>query len=422
MRGVWIAFPIAMGSISIAHAQAQLTRLGIAQPTPPSQLSGAQSLYEGANGDLNTRLLQGGALVGAGNALYVQPGTGASFSVVCTGGCSGGSSLGATVAASLPSLTGSASNLYESLSGGLYTQLIQGSSTVGSGNPLYVQFPSVQTVSLASGSALVGGVEIYDGAGSNKLAVNSSGQVAIQAPLSLPLPTGAATAANQASVQGAAWAAPAPAAMVVSGAVYNTVPLTLANTQSAALQADSNGYLKANVAAGAAVGATSSNFSSSFPGAGTAIGAKNSGGNMTNLSVDASNHLYTDDVSVVAAIQAASITPPFPIHLNAYPANWTKASATATGTTSPITLFAAAGAGMKNYLTGYDCSNTSNTPVLVYFLYGTSTIWTAYLQGNNGKNFSFPTPISTSPNASLQFESSTSVNGINCSATGYWGS
>jgi hypothetical protein len=50
---------------------------------------------------------------------------------------------------------------------------------------------------LAAGSNNIGGVELIDSGGTNKLGINSSGQAAIQAPPSLPLPSGAATAANQ---------------------------------------------------------------------------------------------------------------------------------------------------------------------------------------------------------------------------------
>lgn len=50
---------------------------------------------------------------------------------------------------------------------------------------------------IPAGSAVIGGVKVYDGGGTNQLAVNGSGQAAVQAPPSLPLPTGAATAANQ---------------------------------------------------------------------------------------------------------------------------------------------------------------------------------------------------------------------------------
>jgi hypothetical protein len=43
----------------------------------------------------------------------------------------------------------------------------------------------------------------------------------------------------------------APTNALVGGAIYNSTPLTVSNTQSAALQSDANGYLKVNLAANA---------------------------------------------------------------------------------------------------------------------------------------------------------------------------
>lgn len=64
---------------------------------------------------------------------------------------------------------------------------------------------SVNVISLpglGAGSALIGGVKLYDAGGTNQAAINGSGQLAIQAPPTLPLPTGAATAALQAALNG----------------------------------------------------------------------------------------------------------------------------------------------------------------------------------------------------------------------------
>lgn len=63
-------------------------------------------------------------------------------------------------------------------------------------------------------------------------AVNSSGQVAIQAPPSLPLPTGAATAANQTNVQGTA-GSPGSTVSTVQGISGATpIPVNLAAATS----------------------------------------------------------------------------------------------------------------------------------------------------------------------------------------------
>ena len=70
------------------------------------------------------------------------------------------------------------------LTGG-FTKVNQGAAEVGAKWSVQVDNSSAIPVSLASlpslasGSALVGGVEIYDGAGTNKLAVDASGQITI---------------------------------------------------------------------------------------------------------------------------------------------------------------------------------------------------------------------------------------------------
>lgn len=75
------------------------------------------------------------------------------------------------------------------------------------------------------------------------------------------LPTGASTSANQTTIDGRFTAVTgtknagtAAASSWLTGAVYNSTPLTLTNTQQASLQADANGYLKVNVASGGAGG------------------------------------------------------------------------------------------------------------------------------------------------------------------------
>lgn len=75
----------------------------------------------------------------------------------------------------------------------------------------------------------------------------------------------------------------------VSG-VYNSAAPTYASGQRADLQADTNGFLKVNIAAGAAAGGTSSTFNAAFPGPGTAIGFSD-GANMKPGLVDGSGNL-----------------------------------------------------------------------------------------------------------------------------------
>jgi len=74
------------------------------------------------------------------------------------------------------------------------------------------------------------------------------------------------------------------------GGVFNSSPPTLTNTQRGDLQLDTNGFLKVNIAAGAAAGGTSSTFGAAIPATGTAMGASD-GTNMQPIRVDGSGNL-----------------------------------------------------------------------------------------------------------------------------------
>lgn len=97
-----------------------------------------------------------------------------------------------------------------------------------------------------------------------------------------------ATSANLATLTGTKNAGAAASNSWLAGAVFNSTPLTLTDTQQASLQADANGYLKVNVAAGGASGGTSSTFAAAFPATGTAIGMSQ-GGNMVALTGTSNN-------------------------------------------------------------------------------------------------------------------------------------
>lgn len=75
---------------------------------------------------------------------------------------------------------------------------------------------------------------------------------------------------------------------LLTGGIYNSTPITLTNGQGSATQFDANGYLKVNIAAGAAAGGTSSTFGAAFPSTGTAAGMS-VGGNMVALTGTGSN-------------------------------------------------------------------------------------------------------------------------------------
>ncbi len=72
--------------------------------------------------------------------------------------------------------------------------------------------------------------------------------------------------------------------------VYNSSPPTVTSGQRYSLQIDANGFLKVNIAAGAAAGGTSSTFAAAVPSVGTAVGFSD-GTNMQLGRVDGSGNL-----------------------------------------------------------------------------------------------------------------------------------
>lgn len=127
-----------------------------------------------------------------------------------------------------------------------------------------------------------------------ELPTDGTGQVTV---------SGVATAANQVTAQSSLTniesytsrllssagpatpgAVPAPTTFLLGGLKYNAAPLTFVDGDTGSFQGDANGYLKVNIAAGAAAGGTSSTFGAAFPGPGTAAGY-NDGTNMQGARV-----------------------------------------------------------------------------------------------------------------------------------------
>jgi hypothetical protein len=194
---------------------------------------------------------QGGSAVATGNALYVQPGTSALFSVNLTQ--VDGTALGAPSAYGTPpgavnvvgvnaNVTASALPTGAATSANQPTNASQASTTSG------------QTGHLVQG-AVTTAAPSYTTGQTDPLSLDTVGNLRVNVTTSA-LPTGAASASNQTNVQGVVGNATAPADMVVGGAVYNSTPLTLTNGQSSALQADANGYLNVHIQAGAGSGGT----------------------------------------------------------------------------------------------------------------------------------------------------------------------
>ncbi len=83
--------------------------------------------------------------------------------------------------------------------------------------------------------------QLVDSGGANIAGVDSSGRVAVQAPPSMPLPSGASTVTNQTAIQVLQGGFAAAANAVQVAGVYNSVLPTITSGSAVALQVDTNG-------------------------------------------------------------------------------------------------------------------------------------------------------------------------------------
>ena len=110
---------------------------------------------------------------------------------------------------------------------------------------------------------------------------------------------------------------------------------------------------------------------------------------------------------------ATTVVPPGDTPLRNY-------NSTTAGTAT--TLFAAAGAGVKNYVTGLQCSNSSVTAQTVALSdVGQVNPTTIYLGSGMASNITFNPPLVTAANTAFTFTASTGVTTIACSGQGYTG-
>lgn len=87
------------------------------------------------------------------------------------------------------------------------------------------------------------------------------------------------------------------------------------------------------------------------------------------------------------------------------------------------TLLAAAGAGVKIYMTGFSCTNTGATNSLVTFQSGAAgtAIWITINPAGSGSNGTIVPPVATAANTLLNVVFGSSSTSQSCSFTGYTG-
>ena len=166
--------------------------------------------------------------------------------------------------------SGQRNSLLLDASGNLKVNIAAGASAGGTSSAVGAAVPSAATAAgFSDGANLRLGV--VDGSGFQKVNIAAS-SAAVQ--VAGTIADGSADSGNSVKI----------------GGTYNSVAPTVASGQRYGLQIDANGFLKVNIAAGAAAGGTSSTFGAAVPAVGTAIGATD-GTNMQLVHVDGSGNL-----------------------------------------------------------------------------------------------------------------------------------
>ena len=351
----------------------------------------------------------------AGNLLVnvkVGGGTGTSSSFSATFPATG-TAAGAEYLSSAPSLTsGQMVALQVTSAGSLHTTVdntnANGSAVSASSSPVVIASDQAAvaikaaSASIASGafaSGSIGSGAVASGAfASGALASGSiaSGAIAAGAYVSGSVLSGAFASGSLAAgsmvdlltMRGAVGAGTAPADALIGGAVYNSTPLTVGNTQSAALQSDANGFLKVNVAAGmAAVNQTQVNgstYSVTNPGfteitdgtnGAAAVKPASTPSPATDKSLSVTINAGSNGIVALGqATKANSV--PVTFASDQDPCSYAqKSSAPITITTATTTQLVAVSGSTSIYVCGFSfsASNVVTTANTLYFEYGTST-------------------------------------------------
>jgi len=175
-------------------------------------------------------------------------------------------------------------------------------------------------VGLSAGSNLVGGVEIYDASGVNKLAVNASGQIAVSNfPATQPVSgTVAVTESGTWTVRVvgntgavldfAGQNAAAPANALLIGGEFNTTPTTISSGNASPLQLDASGNLLVNVKAGSSGNAAAGPTGSAIPASADYQGI-NVGGTLRGATgVNPSGTVYAEQMDVTSVAGTTAVT------------------------------------------------------------------------------------------------------------------
>lgn len=251
------------------------------------------------------------------------------------------------------------------------------------------------TAVLAAGTNLAGGVEIYDGAGTNKLNVNATGAAMVNGQVA----SAGSNAGNPVKV----------------GAVFNTTQPTVTNGQVVDQQSTARGAQIVATGADAFNVVATGNVAvaASYSGSPLLAGVKGVNAEQTAVTNGQVQALVSDLVGKLVVLPYAN------------PENFvsgvTASDVTDTTTTSVI---ASAGGSLRNYITQVTVSNMhASVDTRVDILDGASTvIWTCFCaHGGGGATATFPVPLKGTAATAVNVKCGTTGAQVRCSASGYKG-
>lgn len=268
---------VGTGSIRVAVGQDTTTIAGSA----PGTAGSASANVVTVQGVASMTPVQVSQATASNLNATVNQATGTNLHVVCDSGCSSSSApadeaaftfgttsqtpIGGvfqTTATSNPLTTGQMGAFQVTANRALFINLrsAAGAEEGTSGSPLQVTgangtFPASEsgTWTVQPGNTANTTAWLVTGTGGTFPATESGTWNITNVSGTVSLPTGASTAANQTSVIGTVAAGTAASNALLTGAVYNSTPITLSTGQQSSLQSDGNGYLNVDIKAGGTV-------------------------------------------------------------------------------------------------------------------------------------------------------------------------
>lgn len=122
-------------------------------------------------------------------------------------------------------------------------------------------------------------------------------------------------------------------------------------------------------------------------------------------------------ISFLTTLLGALVVKPFSIP----EADWTFACSAAITNTTDVAVKAAAGAGIRNYVTGLQVKNTNSTATEIVIKSASTVIWRGHVGASMtfSDRIVFATPLRTAANAALNFACVTTGASVYVSAQGY---